>query len=171
MIKSKIVYVAGGQEYANAIGNTEGVYIADLDNPIVWQTKKNNGKRYWIGDFWEPHYPPVVGGRGYIDIKSRDYDLCPDVDTWLAVGEFEEDPSFYELYFWALSAKMLRAVSAYYDLPYPISEEIGLELDTTPTNMALKWIEGVPIVVASIKFKDDLPTMLKLYTYRKVTDE
>mgnify|MGYP003984342637 CR=1 FL=1 len=170
MSKYKIVYVNGGEEYCNSLKTPqEELYVIDEDNPGTWPLKKVNGKRYWVGDYFASFTPN--DGRGMLDMRSRDYDLCPDVQVWLGVGEFEEDPSFYELYFWAQSAEMLGLVSAYYDLPYPITGEMSLELDTAPTNMAWKWNRGVPIVCASIKFRDDLPTMLKLYTYRKVKDE
>lgn len=170
MSKTKIVYVDGGEEYCNStVTPQEALYVPDEDNPWTFGVKKVDGKRYLIGDFFSDFTPNR--GRGFFDISSRGYDLCPDVNEWLGIGVYDDAPEFYELYFWARSTEMLGLVSTYYDLPYPITEEIGLELDTCPENIRWKYTPKGDVVCASIKFRDDLPTMLKLYTYRKVKDE
>jgi hypothetical protein len=180
----EVVYVDGGQEYRRLDGSNPDqprLFEADPDAPVVSKRKKIDGKRFLIGDFFDNgDFTTEANGRGFVNIQSRGYDLCPDVDTWLGIGlyglEGELDPGFHELYFWARSSELLRSVSEYYDLPYPIEGNVSNDIDHNPELIALTTtlIDAytvIPIVCASIRFRDDLPTLLKLYTHRKIVDE
>jgi len=96
------------------------------------------------------------------------YDLCPSVNIW--VGRSWVDGEEEELYFYLENSSMLEAVATYYDLPEPCDSNTKVRINSNPEDFRLRHQDinqtgsrDVPVVIASIVFKDNVATMFKLY--------
>ena len=75
-----------------------------------------------------------------------------------------------ELYFYLENSSMLEAVATYYSLPEPCTSDTKSKIDSNPEDFRLRHQDinqigsrSVPVVIASIVFKDNVATMFKLY--------
>lgn len=94
------------------------------------------------------------------------FDISPDIIFPVCAG-FLENIDEKELYFDVPSPEMLHNVASYYNLPYPITEELGVALVTDREKLASYWNEKYDIVLGSVKFRNNIPTMLKFYVLHK----
>jgi hypothetical protein len=100
---------------------------------------------------------------------DEDFDLCPSVNIWIGRSWIENEED--ELYFYLENSNMLEAVASYYSLPEPCDSTTKLRIDSNPEAFRLRHYDiyelgggnWVPVVVASIVFKDNVATMFKLY--------
>lgn len=97
----------------------------------------------------------------------EDFDLCPSVNIWMARSWLEDEE---ELYFYLEGSNMLESVATYYNLPEPCDSDMKARVESNPEEFRLRHQDinqtgsrDVPVVVASIVFKDNVATMFKLY--------
>ena len=103
------------------------------------------------------------------DVSS--YNVCPEINLVVCTAEVE-NTNDKELYFRVTSTDNLKKISAYYSLPYPICEKTGDLIDNNPALISSYWSkDNSEVVLGSVKFKDDVPVLLKLYTLYKDHDK
>jgi hypothetical protein len=123
MIREQI-FISNGEIYKeNKVfeGSVVDNYVRDADADPIWDFYQNtdNGKkeyrsstefRKWLLD--------------YDSVHILDYnDTCPDVTLWLGKAYYSNGYTEEECYFRVDDAAMLKKVSDYYSLPYPITSE------------------------------------------------
>ena len=169
MIKEQI-FINEGEIYKE-VKAFEGVvddpYLQDLENdPILPFFKEtSDGRKDYKSS---PAFIKwMLNKDAGVDLSS--YDLCPDVTMWLGVATYSENQNRNELFFRADSTLLLQEVASYYNLPYPISTEMGDTLDNNIGTISSYWNNSEDIVIASIKFDNNLPSLFKMYATYKHT--
>ena len=165
------VFVNGGELYE---GDVVDNYVTDLDaDPIFtfYQNTDNGKKEYrsssefrkWLLD--------------YESVHTLDYnDVCPDVTLWLGKAYFSNAYTEEECYFKVDDSAMLKKVSDYYSLPYPITNEVEVKLDSTPEVISAYVKGSEHVVVGSIKYLNGSATHLvfksdkKTYREKRIDD-
>lgn len=164
----EVVFVNGGEIYkAPTSAELHAGYTRDPEGSPVFPGMKADGKVYRGSlEFKAVHGPE---GRDPVDMTA--YELCPEVDLWLAVGAIEGDEDNYDLFFDAISTDCLQSVAEFYGLPYPISASLEDDLNNHRDMLSLYTTSMSPledpreIVVGAVKYVDASPAVLKLYIY------
>ena len=147
-------------------------YIATLDTYIHVTSLKDDGN----GSTWVKKYRSstqfldLLGTKkpsAGVDINSLGFSLCPSIDTWGGIGEIEGTPlnEFVEVYFNVTSNALMSEVAGFYSLPNPLWE--GNDLDTNRSEWNIMEIQSnsMEVVLGSIVFKNNTPTLLKIYKF------
>jgi hypothetical protein len=159
----EIAYINGGEIYKAA--NKQDVvdnYEWDEFAPPIFEWKKKTGKRYYFTKDFKAKFPPDDYPEG-VDLAG--YDLCPDVKLWICSAFIAHSPENFDLFFWAHSSNMLRDVALYYELPYPVDDELSAMIDDYPERGSLWTCGNDEIIFGGVQFKDGEPSLLKLYIY------
>jgi hypothetical protein len=162
----EIVYVNSGAIYkAPSHSELQNNYRPSNKADPIFQFEKSDGKKYLFTSEFKRFFSDTdTDGTSLLGI-----DLCPAVNLWICLGAVtSNERSNYDIFFAAESTEQLRKVAEYYGLPYPISTEIGEQLNAAPETMCFWNAGGLPVVPGGIKFIDGKPALLKLYTYPKV---
>ena len=167
---AETVYINGGQIYkSDSVKSVVANYTYNPDGDPLFKFSKNvskeypEGKKYIFTREFKDYFPMDADREG-IDISS--YDLCPDVDLWIALGaKSETETKDYDLFFAVQSVSELKAVATYYNLPYPITGEVENLITNSPDTIHFWRLENLYVVPAGIQYRNGVPTLLKLYTY------
>jgi hypothetical protein len=110
--------------------------------------------------------------REYLNINSKApgafmevFDLCPSVPLWAGLGA--KKGGFYDLYFNCKNSTILKEVAEYYNLPYPISEEMSEILDNNPEKIAAFNKDEDEFILCSLRLEQGKPILLKLHAVYK----
>lgn len=167
MIREQIFINNGDIYKENKIfeGPVTNNYVRDADADPIWDFYQNtdNGKkqyrsstefRKWLLD--------------YDSVHVLDYnDVCPDITLWLGKSYYTNGYTEEDCYFRVDSSAMLKKVADYYSLNYPITSDIENKLDNNPELISSYKKEDEHIVVGSIKYLNNSPTLLKFYCIYK----
>lgn len=168
MLKEQI-FINNGELYKEVRdyeGPYEDPYITTyFEDPLFPFYKMVEGKR--------KNYKSTEEIRRFLKIESDKpvpdlsyFDLCPDITLWVGAAEIF-DTNKKEVYFRVENSDVLKKVANYYNLPYPIHEEFEKVLNETPELISSYWDDNEEVVLASVKFEDQTPVMLKLYAIYK----
>jgi len=164
------VYVNGGEIYKDeAVKTVVNNYTYSKTADEVFSFTKNvseaypEGKQYIFTEEFKSYFP---NDNRRVGIELTNYDLCPDVDLWIALGAPNESESQnYDLFFAVDNTAQLKSVAAYYNLPYPITSEVENIITNSPENIHMWKIGNRSIVPAGVQYRNGQPSILKLYTY------
>lgn len=165
----EVVYFDGGRIYkAQTPKDMVERYLPDEEADPIYPFRKFDGKRY----FGTVEFKSYFGNRFPEGITLERQQTCPHVNLWIGMGALAPgETQNYDLYFNVDNSAQLRAVAEHYGLPYPLDEAVTKVLDTDPITLSFRHLNGKPIVLGGVKFIDGKPSVLKLYTYRKVDRE
>jgi len=164
------VYINSGDIYKDEnVKTVVNNYTYSSTADEVFSFNKNvseaypSGKQYIFTKEFKSYFPNDNRREG---IELNNYDLCPDVDLWIALGAPNENENQnYDLFFAVDNIEQLKSVANYYNLPYPITFEIENIITNSPENIHMWKIGSRSIVPAGIQYRNGLPSILKLYTY------
>lgn len=102
-----------------------------------------------------------------VDIEELEFPLCPDINIWGGIAEYEGKPKteFIELYFNAESYSQMQSIAEFYGLQNPLPE--GDDFDINISDWVIRDYTniGFEFVLGSIVFRNNTPSMLKIYKY------
>jgi len=140
-------------------------------------------KKYQNGDKKLKYYFPsnetcrlIIGEDTVRGKDLSKYDLCPDIDRWVGIGQYQHTETSYDLIFTVSRDGQLNSISEYYGLRYPLPEGESIEVDRDQwinydmryssrdyiEHSAKEFLEEGSIF-GSIKFKNDKPVLFKIY--------
>lgn len=157
----EIVYTNGGEIYKSTSerGFADNYELVPGGDP-AFQFVKRDGKQYLFTTEFKQHFG---GGEG---VSLDGFDLCPAVTRWICLGaNTPEERNNFDLFFAIDSVQQLHDVAAYYNLPYPITAELGEQITAHPEHFNFWRTPDGPIVPAGVKFIDGKPAIFKVYTY------
>ena len=165
MENGEYVYINGGQIYKQNIffsGNDKSQfnYVGKVtEDPIVSSSQiKDYGTKLYVTTKEMREFHGVHSGE-----SLTGYDMCPDVTLWCGRGYYSNDFPEYDLYFRVDNSTQLNQIASYYNLPYPIDETITDKLDNDYISISMFKHEENTIVLGSVKFENNIPTLLKMY--------
>ena len=166
----EIVYINNGEIYKdNTLKNAVKKYTYQTHADPIFSFEKNvsdiypDGKKYIFTKEYKSYFPKEENREG---ITLDNYDLCPDVYLWIGLGAPNvNETQNYDLFFTYKSIDELKAVAKYYNLNYPISQEIEDIIVNAPHTLHYSVIGNHSIVPASVQYRNGVPNILKLYTY------
>ena len=119
-------------------------------------------------------------------VSLESFDICPDIEfvicmavTYLPSGEEYEKEIFFDV----TSAESMRKISEYYNLPFPLEEDNDFdqspfiwnthwwEAHTQLTNFNLEHKYNTLFRTGSIKFKNRIPNIFKMYRQQDYLEE
>ncbi len=162
------VFVNQGEVYKEVRvfeGPITDSYVGDMEaDPIAtFYQNTPNGQKHYRSSFefrkWLLDYE--TGS------SLEDYDKCPDVTLWCGEAFFPNGYGETELYFKVDDTAMLHSVAEYYNLPYPITSETEKLFNTPEVISSYTGLDGTYLILGSVKFMNNEPTLLKLYTVYK----
>lgn len=164
------VYINGGIIYKDEDIKTvvNNYTYDDNGDPLFRYSKKVSseyprGKQYLFTKQFKSYFTEDKTRKG---VELTNYDLCPDVSLWIALGAPDENETQdYDLFFSVSSVEELRAVAEYYKLPYPITSEVEEIITNAPETINFWKVGDHSVVPAGIQYRNGLPSILKLYTY------
>lgn len=164
------VYINHGEIYKDEnIKTCVRNYTYSNDGDELFSYTKNinsnypNGKKYFFTKEMKSFYPEY---RKIEPISLENYDLCPDVFLWVGLGApTRTENQDYDLFFSFKDMEELKSVAEYYNLPFPISEDMKQTIINSPHKVNYSRIGDHYIIPASIQYRNGVPSLFKLYTY------
>lgn len=164
------VYINNGEIYKDenikTVGNN---YTYNENGDEVFSFNKNvsdaypKGKQYLFTKEFKSNFPEDNRREG---VELSKYDLCPDVNLWIALGApNENETKDYDIFFAVDSITQVRQVSQYYNLPYPINSNVENLIINSPETIHFWKIGNRSIIPAGIQYRNGQPSIFKLYTY------
>jgi hypothetical protein len=155
--------------------NSDSKFLDKMFPKFSVKTYKNGDKKV---KYYQPSaqiYKSMLGDNTDKGIDLTIYDLCPDVDLWVGVGLYKDVESDYDIVFAIDTDNQLKSLTKYYKLQYPLPD--GESLDKNPQEWhSMDYEKAVREIGAdtnamfkenfklgSIKFKNNRPTLLKMY--------
>jgi len=163
---AEIVYYNNGQIYSSLTEKQlEQVHIPISEYDNLFGYKLNTGQEYFTTTAFNSYF----SGSG-LGIELDNINLSPAVTLWVALVALDkQDRVNYEILFAIDSIEQLQEVAEYYNLPYPINEEIETQIVTDPEQlMQFNLVDRGPTIIAGIKFVNNVPSLFKVYTYPKL---
>lgn len=166
----EIVYINNGEIYKNEnIKTVVNNYTYNINGDEVFSFNKNvsdeypKGKQYLFTKQFKDNFPDDNRREG---LELTNYDLCPDVDLWIALGAPDEsETKNYDIFFAVDSIEQLSQVAQYYNLPYPINSYVENIIKNSPETIHFWRIGNRSIIPAGIQYRNGQPSIFKLYTY------
>lgn len=174
-MSGEIVYINGGEIYksniyfAGAPGEGFNYVSGYTDDPVAPMAhfKPDGVKIYEATREMREWVSNDTSGE-----SLSGYDLCPAVTLWIGRAYFTNGVTDVDLYFRVESAEQLRAIAAYYDLPYPIDEHLEKTLTENPAQISMyRGADESHAVCAGIKIVGGVPSLLKFYCAYKDGDD
>lgn len=161
---AEIVYVNGGEIYkAPSSKELFDRYPMDDNAHPIFGFSKVDGKRYYIFEQYRAHFGNVGFG-----LPMDGYDFCPDVTLWVGVATNSlENKQDFDIYFNVDSSAQLRAIAAYYGLPYPVDDRVAHIIDTARETVCFQNASGTSVVLGAVKYVSGVASILKLYLHPK----
>jgi hypothetical protein len=165
---AEIVYYNGGQIYSSLTHKQfVQTYILSSNYYSPFRHKLNTGQEYFTTSTFNNYFSGSESG-----IELDNINLSPAVTLWAALIALDkQDRANYEILFAIDSIEQLQKVAEYYNLPYPINQEIETQIVNNPEQlMQFNLVDRGPTVIAGIKFVNTVPSVFKVYTYPKLSD-
>ena len=145
-------------------------YQGKVGDPLFsWEAIVTEGETTKIKNYESSkQYRTIISHFTTGNNYGEDFDLCPSINIWIGRSWIEDEED--ELYFYLEGSNMLESVATYYNLPEPCDSNMKARVESNPEEFRLRHQDinqtgsrDVPVVVASIVFKDNVATMFKLY--------